>query len=112
MTPINFFTFIISLILVEMRNSHVRLHSHAQARSRLPAWLHELLYRPQPYGSDRKDPSGDWYYHSNQKKLIRMEAEDAFKLRSCVLFLLGLAVTASTVGTWYLAGRVSEWWYG
>ena len=112
MTPINFFTFIISLILVEMRYYHVRLHSHAQARSRLPPWMHELLYRPQPYGSDRKQSREHWYYHSNQKKLMRMEAEDAFKLRSCVLVLLGLGFTASTVGIWYLARRVNAWLYG
>ncbi|KAJ4151329.1 hypothetical protein LMH87_012035 [Akanthomyces muscarius] len=96
MTPLNFASFLVSLILVDIYYSRLRMHTHAESRSRLPNWLHDLLYQKDPYEDVRQKPGGvhePWYYHSKQKKLMKMEAEDAFRLRSTVL--VGLAVVAA-----------------
>lgn len=82
----------------------------------MPRWLHTLLYREAPYQYVRVDPSqpdapttGDegarWHYHTKQRKLMKMEAEDAFRIRGSVLVVLGLFAVAAT----WLVWRVS-WW--
>lgn len=105
MTPINFVSFLFSLLLVDYRYTMIRSHNHAEESTRLPRWLHSLLYRPKP------DPRGshDAYYHSNQKKLMRLEATEAFRLRNTILFLAVLGLGAVLGGVWY----VTRWtlWY-
>jgi hypothetical protein len=108
MTPINFITFLMSLLLVEVHYTIRRYrNSHDAANSRLPAWLHNMLYRPQPYqyarmGSQEPLQTGAWFYHTKQKKLMKMEAEEAFAMRSTVLLLMAVAVAAGTGLTWVL----------
>jgi hypothetical protein len=65
MTPLNCIAFLLSLYWVDWQNQARREHSHRGRQSRLPTWLHCLIYTPQPY-------------HTNQKKLWKMEADDAF----------------------------------
>lgn len=85
-------------------------------RRRLPPWLHRIVYRYQPYrygtattpsGSPRPASPGSSgtpgspgstggesgaaeYYHSKQRELMRMEAEEAFEMRGVVVVGLGL----------------------
>ncbi|KAK3337384.1 hypothetical protein B0T19DRAFT_71006 [Cercophora scortea] len=110
MTPVIFVSFLVSLALVDLKYSIRRSHYHADERpGRLPGWLHRLLYRYQRYqyvavdehGQPLSDKSSTpWYYHSKQKKLVKMEAADAFEIRSTVLVLLGLLSFGITWGTW------------
>lgn len=46
-----------------------------------------------------------WYYHSKQRKLMKMEVDDAFQIRGTVLMALGLL---ALVLTW--AGCQAAWW--
>ncbi|OAR01992.1 hypothetical protein LLEC1_00096 [Akanthomyces lecanii] len=105
MTPINFVSFLISLVLVDIHYSRLRMHTHAESRTRLPNWLHDLLYHKHPYEGMRQRPSGlheSWYYHSKQKKLMKLEAEDAFRLRSTVLVGLAVVAAAGTTAALYV----------
>jgi hypothetical protein len=57
MTPLIFTSFLLSLALVDLRHSALRAHYHADAAdattgtqpSRLPGWLHRVVYRYRPY---------------------------------------------------------------
>jgi hypothetical protein len=56
MTPLIFTSFLLSLALVDLRHSALRAHYHADAAdatatqpSRLPGWLHRVIYRYRPY---------------------------------------------------------------
>jgi hypothetical protein len=123
MTPINFVTFLVSLYIVDRQymDERVRRHGprHAQAPSMQPSassssWLQRLLYTPRPYEwVDRRPapPNRDderYYYHSKQKKLMKMEAADAFALRRPVI--LGLALLAALA--LLLAARLGAWVFG
>lgn len=48
---------------------------------------------------------GDTYYRTKQRKLIKMEAADAFEIRSTVLAVLGLLGICFVWGAW----RVFSW---
>lgn len=102
MTPVNFVTFLFSLLLIDLRYTMMRTHTHAAGTySRLPAWLHALIYRPR---------HSEAYYHSKQKKLMRMEAEEAFRFRNTMLVLLAGATIGMAASVWYVVGRVSRHW--
>lgn len=112
MTPILFVSFLFSLLLVDLRYSQRRSHAHSQTPSRLPPWLHNIIYRAQPYGGDRDEPGADsaWYYHSKQKKLLEMEAEEAFEVRNSVIALFGVAAIGAAWGAWYVLSRFLPRW--
>lgn len=116
MTPVIFISFLASLAWVDFRYTLMRSHSHSDATSRMPRWLHTILYRDTPYqyvrvdrGNPGQPTAGDegtkWYYHTKQRKLMRMEAEDAFRIRGSVLVILGLAAVLSTWSLWQVT-----WW--
>ncbi|KAK4101732.1 hypothetical protein N658DRAFT_506898 [Parathielavia hyrcaniae] len=128
MTPLMFISFLVSLALVDLRYSALRAHYHAAGPSRLPRWLHRLVYRYRPYryvaameghgrppaaraavvesplGSTGSPGSGlgsgpgpewggeDYYYYSKQRKLMEMEAAEAFEIRGWVVTGLGLVL--------------------
>lgn len=83
----------------------------------MPAWLHRHVYRRQPYHyvlvradghqqvSDKASADDGTYYHSMQRKLLKMESDEAFRIRTTVLFAMCAAVVsiawaASTVVRW------------
>lgn len=129
MTPVIFVSFLASLAWVEFRYSLMRSHSHSETPSSLPRWLHHIVYQEAPYryvrvedavGSRPTTPrttsngttsagageSGSgWYYHSNQRKLMKMEVDDAFQIRGTVLMALGLLVLVFTWALWR-----TGWW--
>lgn len=116
MTPIIFVSFLFSLAWVDFRYSIMRSHSHSEEPSQLPRWLHRITYREAPYkyvkvdATHTKERAGSnegsrWYYHSKQRKLMKMEADDAFQIRGTVLVALGLLAVAATWATSYAA-----WW--
>jgi hypothetical protein len=117
MTPITFVSFIFSLAFVDFRYSLIRSHNHAEQPSRMPSWLHHVLYRPSPYQYVRvkdskvaqgQDEHGNWYYHSMQKKLMRMEVDEAFQIRGTVMLLFGLVLALITWGAWVVGSYVSR----
>lgn len=99
-TPLILISFLVSLTLVDYRHSANRSHYHADPReSRIPQWLHRILYRYRKYQyvpvDDKGRPLGESanneeYYHSYQRKLLRMEVDEAFEIRSTVLVALSL----------------------
>ncbi|KAB5536385.1 hypothetical protein GE09DRAFT_325792 [Coniochaeta sp. 2T2.1] len=112
MTPVVFVTFLVSLVVVDLRYSVKRSHLHAEDySSRLPQWLHRIIYRYQPYQYVRVDKDGkpikervySGFYHSKQRKLMKMEVDDAFQIRGTVLLVMGLAVMTAFWSLWRLA---------
>ncbi|KAJ4381969.1 hypothetical protein N0V85_008612 [Neurospora sp. IMI 360204] len=108
MTPIIFVSFILSLAIVDLKYSMHRSHYHAERRpSRLPPWLHRIAYKYRPYQYTAVDENGkpvedkDGYYHSKQRKLMAMEADDAFQMRRTVVAGLVLAGMVATWGAWW-----------
>lgn len=111
MTPVIFVSFLASLAWVDFRYSLMRSHNHSDIPSRMPRWLHQLLYREAPYQYVRVNSSGPatpttgkegtkWYYHSKQRKLMKMEVDDAFQIRGSVLTVLGLLAVLATWASW------------
>ncbi|KAH9902030.1 hypothetical protein F4778DRAFT_105150 [Xylariomycetidae sp. FL2044] len=138
LTPINFVTFLVSLYLVDSQYQSQRAAQHHQKPSSsslsssfqrlLPAWLHPLLFRPQqqqqqqqPYQwvtapvspqrppSSRHEEQQRWYYHTKQKKLMKMEAADAFELRNTVLVVLCVMGLGAAWGVAWVALGVWGW---
>ncbi|PSR91927.1 hypothetical protein BD289DRAFT_481365 [Coniella lustricola] len=83
LTPIIFVTFLLSLAWVDLRYTLTRSHLHANAQQRMPSWLHHIVYRE--------------YYHSKQRKLMKMEISDAFEMRGSVMAVFGVL---TMVGIW------------
>lgn len=112
MTPIIFVTFLASLVLVDLSYSIKRSHLHPEEySSRLPHWLHRIIYRYQPYqyvqvdrdGNPIRDSAYQGFYHSKQRKLMKMEVDDAFQIRGTVLFVMGILAMISAWSLWRLA---------
>ncbi|KAM0282467.1 hypothetical protein ACHAQH_002981 [Verticillium albo-atrum] len=98
MTPIIFVSFLVSLAWVDLRYTILR-HGGRRSESRLPAWLHHLVYRPAEDGKPQARGGGQTtggYYHSKQKKLAKMEMADAFEIRLHVAAVM--AALAAVVG--------------
>ncbi|SPQ18899.1 71a70ed5-14ee-4d00-97da-034e1f121df3 [Thermothielavioides terrestris] len=128
MTPLILVSFLVSLALVDLRYSALRAHYHADAdqASRLPRWLHRIVYRYRPYRYVAVDERGrpvaegrprspgspgreaEDYYHSKQRKLMKMEAAEAFEIRGSVLVALGLL----SLGVFWAAWRLAAWGFG
>lgn len=111
MTPVIFVTFLISLVVVDYRYSQMRSHNHPEDYpGRLPRWLHRTIYHYRPYqyvrigkdGKPTKDRVYSGFYHSKQRKLMKMEVEDAFQIRGTVLFILGVLVIVAAWSLWQL----------
>ncbi|KAK1996252.1 hypothetical protein LX36DRAFT_123685 [Colletotrichum falcatum] len=107
-TPIIFVSFLLSLVWVDIRYTVKRSRNHSQG-GWMPSWLHTVVYRSSPYRyvqvREQKNPrpvgeKEEWYYHSKQKKLMRMEVDDAFQMRGHVLFVLALVSLAVFWGVW------------
>lgn len=112
MTPVNFVSFLISLYLVDCHYHNQREHIYSNStQTRLPAWLHRIIFRPQPYawvsGGPQTPPNQNdrsWYYHTKQKKLMKMEATAAFEIRRSVLLALIVLVVGLIWGFSKLVG--------
>jgi hypothetical protein len=101
MTPVIFVSFLVSLLVVDLRYSAMRSHYHPEEYSTsLPRWLHRIVYSYQPYQYVRVDKDRNQtrervyhgFYHSKQRKLMKMEVDDAFQIRGTVLFVMGILV--------------------
>ncbi|KAK6226744.1 hypothetical protein QIS74_00299 [Colletotrichum tabaci] len=111
MTPIIFVSFLLSLVWVDIRYTIKRSRNHSQG-GWMPSWLHNIVYRSSPYHyvrvktqttpSPRADQQ-EWYYHSKQKKLLRMEVDDAFQMRGQVLVVLALVSLVVIWAFWLFA---------
>ncbi|KAB8302084.1 hypothetical protein EYC80_005535 [Monilinia laxa] len=127
--PITFISFLISLFLIDRRNSSLRLHQHSQPRTypntffgRIKEFLHKLVFKPQPYAyikspyrgqnaeGDKQREEEPWHWRTKQKKMMKMEVSDAFKLRQWVL--VGMAVVATMLGLLllYLGNLIRQIW--
>ncbi|TGO35603.1 hypothetical protein BHYA_0152g00080 [Botrytis hyacinthi] len=128
--PITFVSFLISLLIIDSRNSYLRIHQHSKSRTypntligRIQEFLHKLVFKPQPYAYIKSPSRGQnaegikrkeeepWHWNTKQKKMMKMEVSDAFKLRQWVL--IGMAVVATGIGllVLYLANWIWQIWY-
>ncbi|KAK7416121.1 hypothetical protein QQX98_005449 [Neonectria punicea] len=117
MTPVNLVVFLVSLAIVDLRYTVARANNSyydVGVPRWLPGWLTERLrrlvslFRAQSYrhlGASAQDLSGDWHYHSKQKKLMKMEAAEAFQLHGTVLAVLGVIAAGLTVMVYYVSSR-------
>ncbi|KAH8177729.1 hypothetical protein LIA77_02811 [Sarocladium implicatum] len=103
MTAINFVTFLFSLLAVDIHYTLRRstMSERAASSGIVPKWLHHILRPSEPYGT---------YYRTKQKKLMRMEAEDAFRLRNRTLVVMAGSLIGAVVGAWWLVGRIYQRW--
>ncbi|CAK7235746.1 hypothetical protein SBRCBS47491_009400 [Sporothrix bragantina] len=88
-------------------------HPPTCSHHRMPEWLHSIVYRRQPYhyvlvkgdaqhvgektttaASTRSADDGS-YYHTMQRKLLKMESDEAFRIRTTVLCVMGVAAVGS-----------------
>jgi hypothetical protein len=120
MTPINFISFLVSLYLVDYhyRNKREHFHENGQKGNRLRDWLHQLIFRPQPYawigGASPAPPNQagrNWYYHTKQKKLMKMEAAEAFEMRGSVLMVLVILAFGAVWGLSRLLVAAGKYYY-
>lgn len=119
MTPINFISFILSLYLVDSHYHDRRMQEHSERYGRLPSWLlpswlGRLLFRPHPYGwvgrtGTNGAKSERWYYHTKQRKLMRMEVADAFEMRRPILLALSVVAFCAAWALWRLSRGVWAW---
>ncbi|TEY39698.1 hypothetical protein BOTCAL_0453g00020 [Botryotinia calthae] len=128
--PITFVSFLISLLIIDSRNSYLRVHQHSEPRTypntfigRIQEFLHRLIYKPQPYAYIKSPSRGQnaegierkgeepWHWNTKQKKMMKMEVSDAFKFRQWVL--VGMAVVATGIGllVLYLGNWIWQIWY-
>jgi hypothetical protein len=82
MTPINFTAFIVSLLIVDVRHS----------LQRSDTYNHSFYSR--------------WFYHSNQKQLMKMEADEAFRLRKSALILIASVMVVLVASIGYMTTRL------
>ncbi|KAI8683817.1 hypothetical protein NCS57_00046500 [Fusarium keratoplasticum] len=110
MTPINITVFLLSLFLVDLRYTQGRINRYGDGDNgggRSSRWMPRWFTQPyQHIGHTDHDAHGSWHYHSKQKKLMKMEADEAFQMRSTVLVLLAVMVALGTSAAWYLTSRL------
>jgi hypothetical protein len=82
MTPVNFTAFIVSLLVVDVRHS----------LQRSDTYNHGFYSR--------------WFYHSNQKQLMKMEADEAFRLRKSALLVIASLVVVFLATVGYMTARI------
>ncbi|KAF7906795.1 hypothetical protein EAF00_001073 [Botryotinia globosa] len=128
--PITFISFLISLLIIDSRNSYLRIHQHSEPRTypntfigRIQEFLHKLIFKPQPYAYIKSPSRGQnaegikrkeeepWHWNTKQKKMMKVEVSDAFRFRQWVL--IGMAVVAAGIGLLVLclANWIWQIWY-
>ncbi|KAK1687815.1 hypothetical protein BDP55DRAFT_548959 [Colletotrichum godetiae] len=123
MTPIILVSFLLSLAWVDLTYTIRRSRNHGR-QGWMPSWLHSILYRKSQYRyaeakdsktstptttPSPKDEREDFYYHSKQKKLLRMEMDDAFQLRGHVLVVMALALLTMSLALAWGGWIVCSW---
>lgn len=109
MTAINFVSFLVALIFIDMRNSMSRSHCHSKGSTcPLPAWLHAVLFHRQPCPAPRY--TDEQFYHSKQKKLFKMEAEEAFRVRKATIVAMGAVAVGASASGYYVVGWIVRSW--
>ncbi|KAK8874914.1 hypothetical protein PGQ11_005428 [Apiospora arundinis] len=124
MTPVNLISFILGLWLVDLKYRCQRGHNHSRTSSSSasssawysPAWLWKPR-REQPYdwvgGAGptpvRKQNEDRFYYHTKQKKLMRMEAAEALQLRNRVIVGMVLVAMFVLLATSWVTRSLVAW---
>lgn len=107
LTPLTFLSFLFSLALIDTRNHILRTRQHTHPPSgpptpdtfynRLKLFIHNIIFKPvssSPYsyvgkGEGEGGREGEkWFWHTKQRKLMKAEMDDAFRLRNSVATVL------------------------
>ncbi|CAG8978396.1 hypothetical protein HYALB_00009982 [Hymenoscyphus albidus] len=126
LAPLAFLSFILSLALVDSRNTYFRTSSPSSSHppSRIQSvkgFFHALVFRRRegPYeyvgrergrgdggvekkGKGKEKGKGEWYWHTKQRKMMKRELDDAFEMRNGVAVALvfgGLSVLLGVGGS-------------
>ncbi|TVY52800.1 hypothetical protein LCER1_G006473 [Lachnellula cervina] len=127
--PLTFVSFLLTLALIDSRNHALRTHTHKPPSApfaRIKSLFHSLIFKrvpePSPYSyvrsPDAKSESGvehvqgneePWHWHTKQRKMMKAEMDDAFRMRKSVMVFLvlvgvGIAVAVGVIGRWVLRG--------
>ncbi|RKK86463.1 hypothetical protein BFJ71_g13784 [Fusarium oxysporum] len=106
MTPVNITVFLFSLLLVDFRHTAGRNNFYGTG-NRQAKWVPRWFLQPyQHIGHSDHDAHGRWHYHSKQKKLMKMEADEAFQMRSTMLVFMAVALALATSAVWFLTSRL------
>ncbi|KAF4445073.1 hypothetical protein F53441_10997 [Fusarium austroafricanum] len=106
MTPINITVFLFSLLLVDLRHTAGRNNFYGTGY-RQANWVPRWLLQPyQHIGHADHDAHGRWHYHSKQKSLMKMEADEAFQMRTPMLVFMAVALALATSALWFLTIRL------
>lgn len=123
-TPITFLSFLLSLCLIDSYTTG-RIGPQSQSpptlRQQVTNVVHRMLFKQNPtykYRSSHVNtkPTGEikgekaevakkagehWYWHTHQRKLMRMEVDDAFRIRRWVMVVMCMtAFVFSAVALW------------
>ncbi|KAF5655994.1 hypothetical protein F25303_179 [Fusarium sp. NRRL 25303] len=106
MTPVNITVFLFSLLLVDFRHTASRNDFYGTGNSQAK-WVPRWFLQPyQHIGHRDHDAHGCWHYHSKQKKLMKMEADEAFQMRSYMLMFMAVALALAASAAWFLTSRL------
>ncbi|KAG0650904.1 hypothetical protein D0Z07_2773 [Hyphodiscus hymeniophilus] len=130
-TPLTFISFLLSLAFIDSRNHSIRTHSHPRAQpstilGHIKAFLHSCVYEctdssPYAYISETststtgmKKPAGrkedeKWYWHTKQRKMMKAEFSDAFRMRRSVLVVSLASVVVISMGLVYGVKEAVGW---
>src|SRR5690606_25224532 len=105
---------VIALAVIDIYHSvlRTRYHPGTQQHGWLPGWLSRLIYSYQPHRYDDTSPVSsrhEGFYHSMQRSLMRLEAEEAFALRSVVLGGVGLVLGLGGLGLLWVGWKIMRW---
>lgn len=119
LTPITFFSFLVSLALISERNvalrttthnhgaypntiiGNIKTFLHALAFKRVPTSPYAYVRSPNPSSSAVNQAGKDnvekepWHWHSKQRQMMRAEVDDAFRVRKSVVVVLGTVLLGS-----------------
>ncbi|KAF4488041.1 hypothetical protein FAGAP_11112 [Fusarium agapanthi] len=106
MTPVNITVFLFSLLLVDFRHTAGRNNFYGTGNWQAK-WVPRWFLQPyQHIGHRDHDAHGRWHYHSKQKQLMKMEADEAFQMRSTMLMFMAVALALATSAAWFLTSRL------
>ena len=123
LSPLLFTSFLLSLFIVDRHNRAYRVSEHPStptAASVLSRVIPSKWWDPEPYetfsgGNDgaadhKKQP---WYIKKKHRKIAKMEATDAFELRTCVIFGIVVGMLTALIGGALGMKKIYEWtWAG
>ncbi|TVY67362.1 hypothetical protein LSUE1_G009504, partial [Lachnellula suecica] len=104
--PLTFLSFLLSLALIDSHNHSLR--NTSPPPSRIHSFFHALIFKPaSPYayikspngqGNEKEREKEPWHWHTKQRKMMKAEMDDAFRIRGYVMVVLAVLGTVGVLG--------------